>query len=851
MNSNIKGITIEIGGNTTKLQQALKDVNRESKDLNTELRQVERLLRLDPGNATLAAQRMQILGEQSENAAERLRILSDAQEEVNQQFQRGEIDESQYNAFNREVERAQANLDQLRNAAQEADEEVEDLGEEVEESGDDAKEASGKFDGLGAAIGAVGGKVGEFAVGLGKLSLDVTIASIKALTVAATGAATAMFASAKANAEYVDNVNTLSAQTGIASKTLQEWDYAMKYIDVEVEVMTKSMAKLTKNIGAADNGSKSLNAVFEQLGVTYKDTNGNLKDNEEVFADLITALGKVENETQRDVLAMTLFGKSAQDLNPLISAGGDELKRLSEEANQLGYVLSDEANDTLQQFDDTMQKVTSQMEGLERAFGTFSAGVFNGVMEDISKILQEVSDVLKDGFQEEDIGKLTEIASKFIDYILEKLSSGLPKIIDVVSKILSSLAETLLKILPTALPIIMDGAFQLVDGLVNAISNNTQAFADTATTLIVSFIEFFSAELPKILEVGIQIVLALAESLSEKLPDLIPVMIEGILKLVDVIVENLPTFIDVAIEIIMALVDGLIKTLPDLIPVMVEGILKLVTVILDNLPAFIDAAIEIILAVTNGIIEALPQLLEKAPEIIEKLVLALVDAAPQLAAASLEIIMAISMALIENLPLIIEAAIEIMYALKEGIIQIIPEIIDTIMDLTDKINKKIIEFDWIGVGKNLLNGIAKGIENGVGMVVKAAKNMANSVWKAITSAFDMHSPSKLAIKVFQKDFVENGVGEGILKGIPKVVGDAEKMSNSIIGALNTDIDMNANVAGGGIARSGLNGASVGGSVATYNININNPVVRNDNDIKKISQDIYKTLFTNSRALGVV
>ena len=407
MNSNIKGITIEIGGNTTKLQQALKDVNRESKDLNTELRQVERLLRLDPGNATLAAQRMQILGEQSENAAERLRILSDAQEEVNQQFQRGEIDESKYNAFNREVERAQANLDQLRNAAQEADEEVEDLGEEVEESGDDAKEASGKFDGLGAAIGAVGGKVGEFAVGLGKLSLDVTIASIKALTVAATGAATAMFASAKANAEYVDNVNTLSAQTGIASKTLQEWDYAMKYIDVEVEVMTKSMAKLTKNIGAADNGSKSLNAVFEQLGVTYKDTNGNLKDNEEVFADLITALGKVENETQRDVLAMTLFGKSAQDLNPLISAGGDELKRLSEEANQLGYVLSDEANYTLQQFDDTMQKVTSQMEGLVRAFGTFSAGVFNGVMEDISNTMNDLS--TKVNRKTDEINKINKI----------------------------------------------------------------------------------------------------------------------------------------------------------------------------------------------------------------------------------------------------------------------------------------------------------------------------------------------------------------------------------------------------------------------------------------------------------
>ena len=105
-----------------------------------------------------------------------------------------------------------------------------------------------------------------------------------------------------------------------------------------------------------------------------------------------------------------------------------------------------------------------------------------------------------------------------------------------------------------------------------------------------------------------------------------------------------------------------------------------------------------------------------------------------------------------------------------------PKLVNAIIDVFKNTN-------WGEIGANLFAGIAKGISNGVGAVVKAAKNMASSIWNSITGAFDMHSPSRLAIKVFKKDFVEKGIGSGILKGIPEVVRDTKEMSQSIIGAM--------------------------------------------------------------------
>lgn len=111
-NGRIKGITIELNGDTTGLTDALKDVNKESSKVTSELREVERALKFDPGNAELIAQKQQLLAEQIQNTSQKLDVLKEAQSQVEAQFQRGDIGAEQYRAFQRELATTEAQLQQ-------------------------------------------------------------------------------------------------------------------------------------------------------------------------------------------------------------------------------------------------------------------------------------------------------------------------------------------------------------------------------------------------------------------------------------------------------------------------------------------------------------------------------------------------------------------------------------------------------------------------------------------------------------------------------------------------------------------------------------------------------------------
>lgn len=169
-------------------------------------------------------------------------------------------------------------------------------------------------------------------------------------------------------AKYADTINTLSSTTSVSTDTLQKLNYMSGLVDVDVNTVAKSMQKLTKNMASAQGGSKSMTANFEELGVKITDANGNLRDNEEVFYDVIAALGKMENETERDAAAMEIFGKSATALNPLIEAGAEQIAAWSKEAEDAGYIMSEDmisglvkVQDEFDRFDGTTQVVKNNL----------------------------------------------------------------------------------------------------------------------------------------------------------------------------------------------------------------------------------------------------------------------------------------------------------------------------------------------------------------------------------------------------------------------------------------------------------------------------------------------------------
>ena len=110
----IKGITIQIGGDTTGLDKALKETNKKSRDLQSELREVDKALKLDPGNLTLVKQKQDLLSQSIKESSEKLKILKEAQSQVEAQYKRGEIDAGQYRAFQRELTNTQSKLSELK-----------------------------------------------------------------------------------------------------------------------------------------------------------------------------------------------------------------------------------------------------------------------------------------------------------------------------------------------------------------------------------------------------------------------------------------------------------------------------------------------------------------------------------------------------------------------------------------------------------------------------------------------------------------------------------------------------------------------------------------------------------------
>lgn len=311
----IKGITIEIDGNTTKLQDSLKDVNKTIKDTQNQLKDVDKLLKLDPKNIELLAQKQQLLGKQTENVADKLKKLRDAQ----QQMKDAGIDtmSDDYMALEREIVECEQEQRKLTEEAKKTDEQIVKIGSGFDKVATKAKKASEATSGLSKAAAAG-------LAGMAGLALKA--------------------------GETADEINTLSKQSGIATDTIQKMQYAADMIDVDMNTAVKAVAKLKKGLDKNED-------TLLSMGVAIKDQNGQYRDIESIFMDTIQALSQIENEVERDKVAMDLFGKSADELAGYIDDGGQAFRELSEMAQQKGLIISDEDLQKANEFNDALDEL--------------------------------------------------------------------------------------------------------------------------------------------------------------------------------------------------------------------------------------------------------------------------------------------------------------------------------------------------------------------------------------------------------------------------------------------------------------------------------------------------------------
>lgn len=307
----IKGITIEINGDTTKLDKALRSVDTTINEVQSDLRGVERALKLDPSNVVLLEQKQKLLAEAAKQASEKHKTLATALEQAKNS---GTATADQINALTRETEEAavQANA---------------------------AKDAYNNFNPTLERTGQLAGDVAEKTRGLSIAGAAVA-ASIGAMAVKAASAA--------------DEIGELAAKTGFSVEFVQEAQFAAERVDVSFETMAGAMTKLKKNL---DSDSGSVAEAFKAIGVNAKQLEASGADMDEIFLTVVEALGGVGNELERDQLAMQIFGKSADQLAGIIDDGGESLMRYGQEAEDLGLVLSEEAMSGASAFQDALDRL--------------------------------------------------------------------------------------------------------------------------------------------------------------------------------------------------------------------------------------------------------------------------------------------------------------------------------------------------------------------------------------------------------------------------------------------------------------------------------------------------------------
>ncbi len=211
--------------------------------------------------------------------------------------------------------------------------------------------------------------------------------SLKEIAAGALAAGAAIVKTTVDFANTCDELKTLSAQTGMTTTEIQRLQYASEFVDVSFDTMSSSITKLESNMNKARNGSKEMTEAFRKLHVRVTDNNGQLKDANDLFYEIIDRLGTVKNETERDVLAMQLFGKSAKELNPLIEAGSKALKGYGDEAERTGKIMSEEEVEAGAELSDVFARLNATFTAIKNNL----AKAFLPLMEDVASLLEKIN----------------------------------------------------------------------------------------------------------------------------------------------------------------------------------------------------------------------------------------------------------------------------------------------------------------------------------------------------------------------------------------------------------------------------------------------------------------------------
>lgn len=232
-------------------------------------------------------------------------------------------------------------------------------------------------------------------------------AAAAAVAGAAAGAAAATFSLVKGVAAAGDAAAKAAGRMGTTAEAVQELKHAAELSGSSIEDVEKAFVRLNKNAQDAADGTRTAVDTFGRLGVSVRDSNGNLKDSEALFMESAAAIAAMENKTQQAAAAAEVFGKSGTKLLPMLKSGADGIAAMRREARDLGIVLSNDAAATSERFNDTLDRLNKSFEGIKVQVGAALLPAF-------TKLADVTLGVVRRFLEQVDVSKYMQQGIKFL-----------------------------------------------------------------------------------------------------------------------------------------------------------------------------------------------------------------------------------------------------------------------------------------------------------------------------------------------------------------------------------------------------------------------------------------------------
>lgn len=432
-----RGIKLQVKLDGEKeYKEALANLNAANRVLSTEMKKLQAQYKDNLDSTEYLTEAGKLLERQLLSQQEKVAKIRERYEEAVKQLGESSTKTMEYKAALNQAETAEINLQHA-----------------IEENNAALRGENETMAGLGDTVDQLAGKLGINLPNGAKDALN-GMKGLSAGTVAAmTAAAAAVAAVIKIVKELgeitldvaaqVDEYLTESQITGISEEILQALDYSAPLIDVDAEAIKGSLTKLIQSMDSARDGNSGLMESFDALGVSVTNSDGTLRDSQEVFGEVIDALGQMENETERNALAQDLLGKSAQELNPLINVGSAALQEYAKEAQAAGYILDKEQIQKLAAVDDAYQKLQLTIEGNKKQLAADFAPAAEAAMKLFSDAVQKAGEFLERSGLVENLASIIESLIDILRTIGELLRAipGFTSALDGLKVVLGAIAQ--------------------------------------------------------------------------------------------------------------------------------------------------------------------------------------------------------------------------------------------------------------------------------------------------------------------------------------------------------------------------------------------------------------------------